>query len=116
MEDCLFCKIAAHKLPAEIIYEDSEMVAFKDIRPLAPVHILIIPVKHLADIACMEEEDIALIGKMHRLAVDLAHAHNIAESGFRLVTNCKEHSGQEVAHLHYHLIGGDYLGPFTQKA
>jgi histidine triad (HIT) family protein len=113
MNDCLFCKIAAGEIPADIVYEDGEIMAFKDIRPLAPVHILLICKKHLADISAMSAEDIPLIGRLHKTAVEIAHREGIAESGFRLVNNCKKDSGQEVPHLHYHLIGGAFLGAFT---
>ncbi len=115
MENCLFCKMANHEIEPDIVYEDDEILAFRDIHPLAPVHILLIPKKHLPEISAMGEEDIPLIGKIHKKAVDLAYKEGIGESGFRLVTNCKSHGGQEVYHLHFHLIGGDFLGPFTQR-
>lgn len=115
MEDCLFCKIANHELESQIVYEDAEILAFRDIRPLAPVHILLITKKHLPEISAMTDEDIQLIGRLQKVAVDLAYQEGIGESGFRLLTNCKKDSGQEVPHLHYHLIGGDFLGPFTQR-
>lgn len=115
MQDCIFCKMARHEIDTNIVYEDEEILAFRDIRPLAPVHILIIPKKHLPEISAMTEADIPLIGKMHKVGVDLAYQEGIGESGFRFVTNCKKDSGQEIPHLHFHLIGGDYLGPFTQR-
>ena len=110
MADCLFCKIAAGEIPAAKVYEDDEVLAFKDIAPKAPVHILLIPKKHLASLAEAGPEDAALLGKMQLLARQLAEQEGVAESGFRVVANSGPNSGQEVAHLHYHLLGGEQLG------
>ena len=115
MEDCLFCKIAAGQIPSSKVYEDEEFLAFRDIAPKAPVHILIIPKKHLADLASCTEEDLTMLGKLNFLANKIAEAEGILNSGFRLLTNCRADSGQEVAHLHYHLIGGHFLGDFCEK-
>ncbi|MEG1501710.1 MAG: histidine triad nucleotide-binding protein [Clostridiales bacterium] len=115
MSDCIFCKMVNKEIPADIVYEDEQILAFKDINPQAPVHILLIPKKHMDDISAMDEQDMALIGKIHLVAADLARQMGIDQSGFRLLTNCKKDSGQEVPHLHFHLIGGVYLGAFTNK-
>ena len=112
MTDCLFCKIACGKIPSAKVYEDDEILAFKDIAPKAPVHILIIPKKHIEGIFDMGEEDINLLGKMNYVAKKLAEENGIAESGYRLIANSRPDSGQEVYHLHYHLIGGRNLGSF----
>lgn len=106
MTDCLFCKIAAGEIPSAKVYEDEEILAFRDINPQAPVHILIIPKKHLASLADVAEEDTALLGKMQVLARKLAEQEGVAVSGFRIISNSGPDSGQEVAHLHYHLLGG----------
>jgi len=115
MENCLFCKIAAGQIPSSKVYEDEDFLAFRDIAPKAPVHILIIPKKHLADLASCSQEDATMLGRLNLLAVKIAEDQGIAQSGFRLLTNCRDDSGQEVAHLHFHLIGGRVLGDFCEK-
>lgn len=110
MSDCIFCKIAKKELPSEIVYEDQEIIAFKDINPVTPVHILIISKKHIPDITAITDEDVELIGRMHLAANQIAKDFGIEEKGFRLVNNCKEDGGQVVFHLHYHLLGGRKLG------
>lgn len=110
MKDCLFCKIAAGEIPAAKVYEDDELLAFKDIAPKAPVHLLIIPKKHLASLAEATAEDAAWLGRIQILARRLAEEQGVAGSGFRVVANSGADSGQEVAHLHYHLLGGEKLG------
>ena len=112
MSDCLICRIVRGEIPASIIYEDAEIMAFKDISPRAPVHILIIPKKHLSGLYEMGEDDISLIGRINLIAKQIADEQGIGESGYRLVANSLADSGQEVPHLHYHLIGGCFLGPF----
>ncbi len=110
MEDCLFCKIVKGEIPSTKVYEDDEILAFKDINPMAPVHILVIPKKHYNDISEITEEDVDIIAKIHLVINKIAKEQGIAESGYRIVTNCKEDSGQEVKHLHFHLLGGKKLG------
>ena len=110
MEDCLFCKIVKGEIPSTKVYEDDEILAFKDINPMAPVHILVIPKKHYNDISEITEEDAKIIAKIHLVINKIAKEQGIAESGYRIVTNCKEDSGQEVKHLHFHLLGGKKLG------
>ena len=114
-KECLFCRIADGEIPSTIVWEDEDLVAFKDINPVAPTHILIIPRKHLAWLNDMTEEDIPVIGKISYVAILLAKQLGIADDGWRLVSNCGKNSGQEVPHLHYHLIGGKFLGPFSDR-
>ncbi|MEA3109764.1 MAG: histidine triad family protein [Gammaproteobacteria bacterium] len=112
----LFEKIIAGELPASIVYRDSLVIAFLDIRPAAPVHILIVPNKVIPTTDDIEDEDEALLGHMVIVARDLAREHGIAKSGYRLIINCNPDSGQEVYHLHLHLLGGRALGPLVQRA
>lgn len=104
--DCIFCKIIAGKIPANIIYHDDKIVAFDDIYPKAPIHKLIIPRKHIATVNDLNPEDKDLIGNMFFIAKKLGAEFNIAESGYRIVVNCNKDGGQEVFHLHMHLLGG----------
>jgi len=106
----LFEKIIAGDLPADIVYRDERVVAFRDIRPQAPVHMLIVPVKPIPTANDIADEDEALIGHMFTVARNLARAEEIAEDGYRLIINCNSHGGQEVFHLHLHLLGGRPLG------
>jgi len=108
--DCLFCKIADGSIPSEVVHRDNDLVAFRDIRQQAPVHILIIPTRHIETVLDLKEEDDRLLGKMVMLANRLAKDEGIAEDGFRLVLNCKRHGGQEVYHIHLHLLGGRAMG------
>ncbi len=108
--DCIFCRIADGKIKSNIIYQDEELLAFPDINPLAPMHILIIPRKHIRSVAEMPVEDAPLIGAMTKLAKQLAVENGIAEKGFRLVINNGPEGGQGVPHLHMHLLGGRQLG------
>lgn len=106
MEDCIFCKIVKREIPSDIIYEDEEVVAFRDINPKAPVHILIIPKEHIPTLFDIREEDSSLIGHLHIVASRIAKDEGLEESGFRVVFNCKRDAGQEVFHIHLHLLGG----------
>jgi histidine triad (HIT) family protein len=109
--DCLFCKIAAKKIPAKIVYEDDEIFAFEDINPQAPTHLLICPKKHFASLHHATPEDLAVIGKMSLLAADLARERRL-ETGYRTVVNNGSGAGQTVFHLHMHLLGGrDFRWP-----
>jgi histidine triad (HIT) family protein len=112
-EECVFCKIINKEIPAQIIYEDEEILAFEDIKPITPVHILIIPKKHIPDLTALTEEDAHLIGRIHLVALKIAEEKGLTEKGFRLVNNCKQHGGQVVYHLHYHLLGGKALPIFA---
>lgn len=106
MKDCIFCKIVEKKLPSNIFYEDQEIIAFPDIHPSAPVHILIVPRKHIDTIDHAEEIDQALLGKMILVAQKLAREQGIADKGYRLSFNVKEGGGQIINHIHLHLMGG----------
>ena len=108
--NCLFCKIAAHELDTTLIYEDHEIVAFHDIAPQAPHHILIIPKKHIATINDIQPEDNALIGNMMLAAQKIARELGLSDDGYRVVMNCNRHGGQAVYHIHFHLLGGRQMG------
>ncbi|WP_101758361.1 histidine triad nucleotide-binding protein [Oceanicoccus sp. KOV_DT_Chl] len=103
--DCLFCAIAAKKITADIVYEDDKVVAFNDIDPKAPTHILVIPRKHIATINDMETDDKELLGHMAYTAKSIAAEKGFAEDGFRLAMNCNGHGGQTVFHIHLHMLG-----------
>ena len=107
--DCIFCQIIAGKIPCEIIYQDEEAVAFRDINPQAPIHLLIIPKRHIPSLTHLSEADSPLIGHMVNVANQLAKKEGISEKGYRLVINCGEQGGQLVPHLHMHLLGGRKL-------
>ncbi len=109
MSNCIFCDIAAGKMDTEILYEDKNIVAFADANPQAPVHILVIPRKHIESIKDIEKDEFDLVGEIHRVIVKLAEEHDIAGSGFRIVNNCGNEGGQTVDHLHFHLLGGRAL-------
>lgn len=104
--DCLFCKIIKREVPAEIVFEDDETLAFRDINPKAPTHVLIIPKKHIATMNDIEEEDLVAVGRLHYTAAQLAREKGFAEDGYRVVMNCNEQGGQTVYHIHLHLMGG----------
>ena len=106
MSDCLFCKIVKGEIPAEIVAENDHALAFRDINPQAPTHILIIPRKHIATLNDLEENDAELMGEMVLAAKDLAEQEGIAESGYRTGFNCNADAGQTVWHVHLHLMGG----------
>lgn len=110
MDDCLFCKISRGELNTAFRHEDDQCVAFDDIHPKAPVHVLIVPKTHLASIAEMGEGDAQLVGHLHLVAKELAESLGIAENGYRLIFNTRADGGQEVSHLHLHLLGGQRLG------
>lgn len=105
-EECVFCKIISRELDADIVYEDDRVVAFKDINPAAPVHILVVPRKHIPTLREMEEQDECLVGHMHTVANEVARAFKIDKKGYRVVINCGADAGQIVFHLHLHLLGG----------
>lgn len=107
--DCIFCRIIAGEVPSEKVYQDDRVTAFHDIRPVAPVHILIVPNKHIASVNEAEEEDEAVLGRLLLTAKHLAAQKGIAKSGYRLIINTGPHAGQEVFHLHLHLLGGQRM-------
>lgn len=106
MENCIFCKIINKDIPATIIYEDDLITVFEDINPKAPVHILLIPKEHFASLNDIPEDKKELIGHILLKAKEIAHEKNIAEKGYRLVLNTGRDSGQDVHHIHFHLLGG----------
>lgn len=107
--DCLFCKIASKQVPAQILYEDEQVVVFEDIAPKAPVHLLIVPKRHIRTTLDLTTADNALIGHIFQVAGKMAARMQVAETGFRLVNNCNADAGQAVWHLHFHLLGGEVL-------
>ena len=113
MNDCLFCKIAAGDIPATVVYEDQDIVAFKDIAPKAPVHILVIPRQHIESLRHAQGEDADILGKLMLKTAEVAQQQGL-DQGYRLVTNSGPGGGQEVPHLHLHILGDvrseDYLG------
>jgi len=109
MADCIFCKIVAGEIPSDRLYQDEHVTAFRDINPVAPTHVLIVPNKHIASNNEITSADEALIGHLFTTARDLAKQDGIAEDGYRLIINTGPHGGQVVHHLHLHLIGGQKM-------
>jgi len=109
----LFERIISGEIPGNFVYRDDQVVAFRDIHPRAPTHLLIVPVKPIPTLNDVTEADTGLLGRMIRLAAELARREGIAEEGYRLIVNCNRHGGQEVYHLHIHLLGGKPLGPMV---
>ncbi len=109
MQDCLFCKIIKQEIPADIIYRDDSVIAFNDIHPQAPHHVLIVPHKHIATLNDVSEQDTILVGHIMYVAAQLAKQLNIATPGYRVVMNCNRGAGQAVYHIHLHLLGGRSL-------
>ncbi len=107
--DCIFCQIASGKIPADVLHKDDKVIAFRDINPLAPTHVVIIPRKHIPALADLSNEDLPLISHMVKVANDLALAEGIADKGYRITVNCGAEGGQLVGHLHMHLMGGRKL-------
>lgn len=108
-DSCIFCKIVANEANANIVYRDEQVTAFRDIHPVAPTHILIVPNKHIESVGTLETEDEQLIGHIFTVARRLANDDGIVEGGFRLITNTGANGGQTVFHLHVHLIGGQRM-------
>ncbi len=106
---CIFCQIVAGKVPSEILHQDEEVIAFRDINPQSPTHLIIIPKRHIPSLAQLSEAELPLIGHMVNVANQLAKKEGIAEKGYRLAINCGEQGGQVVPHLHLHLLGGRKL-------
>ncbi len=109
MSDCLFCRIAAGQVPGAVVYQDDQVVAFKDINPQAPLHFLLIPKIHIATLNDLDPEHDALVGSMFRQAAAIAKEHGYAERGFRTVFNANRDAGQSVFHIHLHLLAGRTL-------
>lgn len=106
---CIFCKIVNKEIPADIVYESAQILAFRDINPQAPIHIVLITKKHIGSLQQIASEDLSLMQAVTQAAQAIAKAEGISESGYRLVTNIGENSGQTVPHLHFHILGGRYL-------
>ena len=107
----IFTKIINREIPSDIVFENDKVIAFKDINPQAPVHILVVPKKEIATINDIKEEDKELIGEVYLAIGKIAAQLGIAEEGYRVIANCNEYGGQEVFHIHFHLLGGEKLGP-----
>ena len=112
----IFKKILDGEIPADIVYQDDKVTAFRDINPAAPTHILIIPNKEIATVNDLQEEDEAVAGRMLLTAKRIAEQEGIAESGYRLIINCNADGNQEVFHLHMHIMGGRHMGPMVVRA
>ena len=110
MPDCLFCKLAAGDIPATIVYEDERVVAFRDINPQAPLHVLLIPRRHIATLNDLRPEDDGVVGELARRAAAIAREQGYAERGYRVAFNCNADAGQTVFHIHMHLLAGRKLG------
>jgi len=106
MTDCIFCKIINGEIPSQKVYEDDDLLAFEDIHPAAPEHVVLIPKKHIESMNEAAEEDIPVLGKLLIAAKNIAADRNLSDDGYRIVLNCKEGAGQSVFHIHLHLLGG----------
>lgn len=106
MPDCLFCKITDNQIPSATVYEDDTVVAFRDVNPQAPLHVLVVPRAHVATLNDLQPEHDALVGSMFRVAAQIAREHGYAERGYRTVFNCNREAGQTVFHIHLHLLAG----------
>ncbi|MCA9882903.1 MAG: histidine triad nucleotide-binding protein [Anaerolineae bacterium] len=111
----IFTKIINREIPSDIVYEDDLVIAFRDISPQAPVHVLIVPKKEIATVNDVTEEDEVALGRLFTAAAKIAEENGIAASGYRLMVNCNKDGGQEVFHIHMHLLGGRNLGPMLTK-
>ena len=111
MEDCLFCKIVKGQIPSQKVYEDEKILAFKDINPAAPVHVLVIPKQHFENVLDVKEKDKEIVADIFVAINKIAKQLGIEKDGFRVITNCGKDSGQEVMHLHFHLLAGRKMGP-----
>ncbi|WP_019627080.1 histidine triad nucleotide-binding protein [Thioalkalivibrio sp. ALJT] len=109
MTDCIFCKIVAGEIPARIVFEDDAVLAFEDLNPQAPTHVLVIPKKHIATLNDLSPEDAPVIGAMTRAAAAIARERGFAEDGYRTVMNCNQGGGQTVYHIHMHVLAGRAL-------
>ncbi|MCX7745348.1 MAG: histidine triad nucleotide-binding protein [Clostridia bacterium] len=110
MENCIFCKIIKGEIPSSKVYESEKVLAFNDINPVAPVHVLIVPKEHIVNINDLTQDNAGVLADIHLAAKEIAKKLGISDQGFRLITNCGSGAGQTVFHLHYHLIGGKDLG------
>ena len=113
--DCIFCRIAKGELPCDEVYRDEHVLAFRDIHPKAPVHTLIIPLEHIPDANALLEKDPAEVGRLFAAVARVAKIEGVAEQGYRVIVNCGPEGGQEVGHLHLHLLGGRPMGPMVSR-
>ena len=111
MENCIFCKIINKEVPSTIVYEDEKVIAFNDVNPAAPIHILLVPKKHVEKVLDLKDEEMEIVAHIYKVINKIAKDQGFAEKGFRVITNCGKDSGQEVMHLHFHVIAGKTLGP-----
>jgi histidine triad (HIT) family protein len=109
MDNCIFCKIISGEIPSQKLHQDEQVTAFRDLHPVAPTHVLIVPNQHIASVNEVTPEDEALLGHLYTVAKQLAEQDGIQEHGFRLIVNTGPYAGQEIYHLHMHLIGGQRL-------
>lgn len=109
-DNCIFCKIAAGEMPSKKLYDDDEMMAFEDVNPQAPVHLLVVPKTHIPTLDDVAVDQAGLVGRMMVKAAELAREKGVAEDGYRQIINCRQHGGQEVFHLHIHILGGRQMG------
>ena len=109
MDNCIFCKIINREIPSDIVFEDDKILAFKDVNPIAPVHVLIVPKEHIESAMALTDENSLVVAHIFNKASEIAEKMGVAESGFRIVNNCGKDGGQTVMHLHFHLIGGKTL-------
>lgn len=111
MENCLFCKIVKGDVPSEKVYEDDKVLAFKDINPATPIHVLVIPKKHYENVLDVKEEDKEIIADIFQAINKIAEKLGVEKDGFRIISNCGKDAGQEVMHLHFHFLAGGKMGP-----
>lgn len=114
-QDTLFSRIVHGDIPADIVYQDDLVTAFRDVRPLTPTHVLVVPNRVIPTLADVAAEDEAVLGRMLRVAADIAEQEGIADDGYRVMINCGDHGGQEIYHLHLHLLGGRPVGPMVVR-
>ena len=110
MNDCIFCKIIKGEIPSSKVYEDEEILAFNDINPVAPIHVLVITKKHITSLAEMEDGDEKIVGKIYKVINQIAENQGFKQNGYRVIVNCGRDGGQEIGHLHFHLLAGTQLG------
>lgn len=115
MTDCLFCKIAAGEIPAQVVHRTDTTLAFRDINPAAPVHVLVIPLAHYPDLPALAQADAVLAGQVMATVAEVAKAEGLADDGYRVIVNTGRHAGQEVRHVHAHVLGGAPLGPLLAR-
>ena len=114
-QDTLFSKIVRGEIPADVVYRDDLVTAFRDIRPLTPTHVLVVPNEVIPTLADVTADHEVVLGRMLRVAADIAAQEGIAEDGYRVMINCRDHGGQEIYHLHLHLLGGRRVGPMVAR-